>query len=490
MKINKLQYLKNSIASPSIGKQCSCIVVILFFASSYGCKKYLDVNLPNDLVLTENVFSTNESANGAMLNVYGTMFNSIAGPYNIPFATGISGDELRTYNVSYQNAYLNSSTSSDPLIESFWFQGYNFIYQANAVYEGCASSNQISADVKKQLMGEALFMRAYWHFYLYNLYGDIPVVISTNYNVNAVIARKSKSEVYSQIISDLKAAIDGLQENYVAANGLTTSNERIRPNKAAAIAFLARVYLFNEEYDKAEEFATMVMSNTGYSLTDLSAVFLANSKEAIWQLKFTTGSFYNTPEGLQFILQSPPPTGATSALSSHLLSVFDSSDMRRILWIGRYTDNSVNPAKNYFYPFKYKIRFPADGKEYSVIFRLAEQYLVRAEARAQQNKLADAITDLDAIRKRAGLALLGTINPGIGKKALLDSILVERQRELFTEQGHRWFDLKRTKNVDEVMTIVTAAKGGPAWQTYKQLFPIPNAERISNPKLTQNDGYN
>src|SRR5690606_34695087 len=124
----------------------------------------------------------------------------------------------------------------------------------------------------------------------------------------------------------------------------------------------------------------------------------------------------------------------------------------------------------------------AEYFEYSVVMRLAEQYLIRAEARAQQGNLAGpngAESDLDMVRNRAGLDDV----VGMGKNALLDAIMRERRVELFTEFGHRWLDLIRTGRADSVL----ATK--PDWDAQDKLWPIPQRELDTNPNLTQNDGY-
>lgn len=456
----------------------------LFFTR---CKKYLEVDLPSNLTLTENVFASEETANGAMLNIYGQLFSGNINPYWLSYLTSISGDELIPYNPAVQSTYLNAGTSAEGFTGFVWDNGYNLIYQANAVLEGCEMSKSLPARLKGQLKSEALFSRAYFHFLLYNLFGDIPIVTTTDYPKNAVVTRKSKIEVYAQIVADLNKAIIGLNDKYVTADGIRESVERIRPNKAAATALLARVYLYMEQYEQSAILANSLIENSNYKLTDINGVFLANSSEAIWQLKFLATSTYNTPEANQYILRSAPALSNRSEISKQLLYAFDTSDLRRTSWIGKLADNS---GIDYYYPFKYKIRTGADGKEYSTVFRLAEQYLIRSESRVYLNNISAGIEDLDVIRKRAGLPLIAVIKPDISKSALLDSILAERRREFFVEFGHRWFDLKRTKTVDQVMSIVSPAKGGAAWNTNKQLWPIPQTEIIANPNLKQNEGYN
>jgi len=121
------------------------------------------------------------------------------------------------------------------------------------------------------------------------------------------------------------------------------------------------------------------------------------------------------------------------------------------------------------------------------VLRVAEQYLIRAEARAHLNKLNDAIDDINVIRARASLGGLPYLQEQNG---VLDAVAKERQIELFAEWGHRWFDLKRTGKIDSVMSQITPQKiGGGMWNSYQQLYPIPRGEMISDPNLTQNNGY-
>jgi len=119
-----------------------------------------------------------------------------------------------------------------------------------------------------------------------------------------------------------------------------------------------------------------------------------------------------------------------------------------------------------------------------MVLRLAEQYLIRSEARAMQNNIAGAISDLDIIRQRAGLNLLADLNPTIEQAELLDEIFLQRRKELFAEWGHRWLDLKRSDRTSEALE-----DENPYWEDTDLLYPIPETERIKNPNLTQNEGY-
>jgi hypothetical protein len=121
-----------------------------------------------------------------------------------------------------------------------------------------------------------------------------------------------------------------------------------------------------------------------------------------------------------------------------------------------------------------------------MVLRLAEQYLIRAEAEANEGDSTDAIDDLNVIRNRA---LLPNYSANVNG-SLLSAILHERQVELFTEWGHRWFDLIRTNSADSVMGIIAPLKHG-SWNDNndQELYPIPQTARNLDMNLTQNPGY-
>ncbi|MCY1542263.1 SusD family protein [compost metagenome] len=148
---------------------------------------------------------------------------------------------------------------------------------------------------------------------------------------------------------------------------------------------------------------------------------------------------------------------------------------------------TTSTGTTYNYPFKYKVKSNATLAEYDVVLRLAEQYLIRSEARAGQNKLIgpnSASSDLNIIRERAGLSPI-TIST---QEQFVNVILNERKSELFTEWGHRWLDIKRLKKVDDIMNTATVQKGN-VWKSYQQLYPIPFQDIQLGPNLKQNIGY-
>ncbi|MBO9571054.1 MAG: RagB/SusD family nutrient uptake outer membrane protein, partial [Chitinophagaceae bacterium] len=280
---------------------------------------------------------------------------------------------------------------------------------------------------------------------------------------------------YAFIIADLTEAENILPEAYAVTTDYPTA--RIRANKWAAASLLARVYLYTKDYTKAAEKAAAVIGSGMYSLeTDLNNVFLTSSNEAV--LQFMAGDFYNTTEGLYFN-QAFDFVEPSFLIHPDLLSSFPADDKRLASWTKTVSVNSAS----YTFPFKYKIRIgSAPFQEYNMVIRLAELYLIKAEALALKNDIEASATELKVVRERAGLTQFPA---DISQQDLLDSIAVERRREFFGEWGHRWLDLKRTGKVNDVLLPLKSA----TWNMNDTLYPIPFYEIQTNFNLVQNQGY-
>lgn len=484
-------------------KDLHTIVAIVLLVLQTGCRKLVTVPAPVTQLSSVNVYTDNSTAAAVLTGIYVNLDGGLpippssgAGISNISLLCGLSADELTLYSASGNSSslmtqfYQNALTAGSPTTEPATILGncYAQIYIANQALEKLAASTTLSPAVKQQLTGEAEFMRAFLYFYLINLYGSVPLTTSSNYATNATLSCSGSAAVYQQIISDLKSAQTLLSNGYVASDAMTPTTERMRPNKWAATAFLARVYLYTGVYDSAELQATSVINNlTMYDTASLDNTFLSNSNEAIWQLQPVNAGM-NTNDAWIFIL---PPTGPTNSLSAHpvylspqLLASFEPGDMRRTHWVDSVVVNGII----YNYAYKYKsATLNAPVTEYEMVLRLGEQYLIRAEARAQQSNISGAQVDLNVIRSRAGLPSSGAND----QVSLLKAIGRERQVELFTEWGHRWMDLKRTGKVDLVMGMpgnVCAQKGG-TWSTNWQWYPLPAFDITLDPNMTQNEGY-
>ena len=317
-------------------------------------------------------------------------------------------------------------------------------------------------------------MRAFIYFQLTNLYGKIPLTEAIDYQTNSILPRAEVAVVYDTIIANLKLAETLLQATYPTTG-------KVRPNRFTASALLARAYLYRGRYAEAAAKAGEVIAGP-YKLAALNKVFLKESEEAIWELMPVGSNGVNTYTGNLFIPDTSSSSAPKYALNTGLANAFEAGDLRMSNWVGIKKYNNVN----YLYPAKYKVRVgsstvPANATEYEIVFRLGEQYLIRAEANAQLGNTFPAIADVDSIRSRAGLPLLA---PDITKDALLAAVARERRIELFAEWGHRWFDLIRTNKADAVLSALK-----PTWKSTAILWPIPQYELNINTAIQQNAGY-
>lgn len=445
--------------------------VFLFFGH-LSCEQFVEMDLPTSQLTSGKVFEEASTAHAAMLAVYAGMRDQGV-MQGLSYYMGLYADELDYYGTETTRTrfFTNSVLPSEPFINTWWNNAYFLIYSTNSVIEKTRLSTTLEKKDIDQLTGEALFTRALIHFYLVNLFGDIPYITTTDYLKNKNVKRQPINVVYNFIINDLTEASKLLNNSYISTN-------RTRPNKAAVLALLARVYLYTEQWTYAVDAASEVINLTDLYPweTNLNKVFLKGSSTTIWQWasKLTNG---NTFEGQSFIFTSAPPTNV--ALSEQIIQNFEESDLRRVHWIKEVS----NGIQTWYHAYKYKEQSNTNpSREYTILFRLGELYLIRAEAYAHLEAIVESQHDLNKIRGRAGLS----DTTADSKETLLEAIFMERSRELFTETGHRFFDLKRTGKLDEFLVPVK-----PGWNSTKGLFPLPEKELLLNPELNpQNPGYN
>jgi len=473
-------------------------IVAVLILSIAGCKKALEVDPSTNALTGEKVYQTDGGAQSLLSGIFSNMSESIySGTEGMSVLQGLAADELNNnggVGVAAAQFYTNNLNASQVY---YWISLYRIIYFCNSGIAGITSSSSISAPVKQQLLGELKFIRAYTYFYACNLYGDVPLPLTTDYVTNNVIARSPKSAVQQQAIQDLKEAQEMLPDGKYLTGTNTETTERVRPNKQAATAALARMYLYLKDWANAETQSTAVISSASYRLEpNLNQVFLKDSPEAIWQLMPVEPGVNNRDAPL-FVF-SAPPNGLTQlySLSSSLVQSFEPGDGRLSSWVGKLTAPATGTirAQTYYFAYKYKNAVASNTTnpvtEYPILLRFAEQYLIRSEARAQQGNIAGAVADLNILRKRARetSADLPDFPASVSQAACLAAIAHERRIELFTEHGHRWFDLIRTDQANAVMGKAAIQKEG-SWSPYKQLLPIPAAEITINRNLIQNPGY-
>jgi starch-binding outer membrane protein, SusD/RagB family len=445
-----------------------------------GCDDLLEVKSPASHVSQKRAFANDTTATAVINGVYADMLladSFASGGYcSVAFLSALCADEITHVgqNANLKSFENNAISPVSKYVLNLWTSAYKTIYQANSAIEGLEASPTLSPALKNQLLAEVLFIRAFAYFHLVNVFGDVPLAVSTNYIENAQLSRMAASVIYDQITVDLTTAEQLISDAYVETG-------RHRPNKAAVQSLLARVFLYRQDWTSAIATSTKVIANPQYALPqNLDDVFLAHSVEAIWQLAYPADRYVTTYEGSIFVvLQNHDVENLTTTA---LLNAFEPDDRRLAQWIGTF---DTGTEKVYF-PYKYKIKYDSRAAvEHATPLRLAEQYLIRAEAYAQQGESARAMADVDVIRKRAGLQLLAAITPSLSKTALIEAIQHERRVELFTEGAHRWFDLKRTNTA-----LPTLQEIKPGLSAHVLLYPLPEDELSKNPSLkTQNPGY-
>jgi hypothetical protein len=435
-----------------------------------ACKQFVEVPSPANQLDAGEVFTNGETATAAVIGIYSDMESSAPVSTYLTLLPGLSADELSYTSVDqgYADLAANTCSPGNPYTSAVWGI-YSTVYKTNLCIQGLQNSSGLSTDEKNQLLGEALFSRAFCYFYLVNLFGDVPLVTSTDYRITDTFSRTASSVVYHQMITDLTLAQTLLNPGYPTA-------QRVRPNSWTAAALLSRVYLYTNNWANAESQADAIINSGLYTLSGLDSVFLNTSNETIWQL-MPVNPYFNTQEAPIFI-----PSGITIMptfpLTTGLVNAFEPGDQRMSAWTG----NAVIGSQVFYYPAKYKNPGGAPVTEYHVVFRMAEQYLIRAEARMQQGNIPGAMQDLNTVRSRAGLTALSL---SLTQDQAATAIQQERRIELFAEFGHRWLDLKRTSTVD----LVIGALKPSTWRNTGALWPIPQAQISANPSLTQNKGY-
>ena len=462
------------IAPTNFRKLTFCLTLLILFSS---CKKWVQGPPPDTLITDEKVFADDNTAQDAVIGMYTQAMNTSLSYANggISLYAGLSADELTASTViGNEDAFTrNAIGSTNPIIADLYGAAYNIILNANTVIQGVAGSKGMTAAKKAQFTGEAKFMRALVYFYQVNLWGPVPLITQTDPEITSLQPRAAVDIVYDTIISDLVDAKSLLPSAYPTKAGY--EQDRTRPNSSAAAALLSRVYLFRGRWAEAENEANFVIQDSRYKLEPLlDSVFLEHSHEAIFQLQ-PVYSNQATAEG--YIFNPYVGNRPSYPLRPELMAAWEVGDQRKIQW----TQGVTAFGTDYVFPCKYKQRtYTPLSPEYNMVIRLAETYLIRAEAKAQQGNLSGGVADLNVVRHRAGLPTTTAITAS----TLLTAIYHERQVELFTEWGHRWLDLKRTNRAD---SILGAEK--PGWTSTAALFPIPQYDIETNPNLTQNPGY-
>ena len=426
-----------------------------------SCSKFLEER-PNNALPTGKSITDAGTARAAITGAYDAVQNYYAANY--PTLGTITADNVVFNGTLSQYLQLDQNAiPPDNVTTVAAYQGiYRAINSANSViaYVPDVADPQLTAAEKNKILGEAYFIRGLGYFDLGRGWGGVQLHLKPTTDLAAArgIKRSTLQQTFDQVLADLTQAESLLPED------ATTRN---RAQKSTARALRARLHLYRKEWAQAEAFATQVIGNTKYALVNpYKAFFTApfGTAESVFELTFSANdrnSFWNlwypSSAGGQFTLK--PSTSFVSRITSA-----SAGGSRSALVAG--TGSNV-------YGVLYNTS--ATSTDPSYVIRIAELYLIRAEARAQQNNLTEALADLNRIRSRAGVLASAAAT----QADLLLAIEEENSLE-FAFEAHRWFDLVRTGRAGAVLGLTNQN----FW-----LFPIPLSDILSDPDVAQNPGY-
>jgi len=449
--------------------------LLIISISISSCKKFLNIE-PVNAVSDENPIFDKGSSETALRGVYRQLAS--AGYYGEGYVTlGYfpSGDIKNLTTGGAANLVNVNFRADDTNFNTAWSAIYITINRANNVITKVpkVQDPSLTQQLKDQYVGEAKLIRALAYFDLARAWGGVQIILepTTSLEQRPAVKRSTLDQTYDQVLKDLEDA----------ETLLPNTLNRIRATKRTVWALRARLHLYRKQWALAEEYASKLINlSADYTLIKpYSAWFAGNAvgtSESVFELEYSAIN----PSAIRAQMQHPTNGGtyryAPNDRFVQLLNDPNVSGGRKAL-IGSVTQGGTTIwFGNLYY------RLPATDPAY--ILRIAELYLIRAEARAQLENLSastGALYDLNKVRERAELAPSAATT----KNDILLAIENERRLE-FAFEAHRWFDLART---GRAKTVLEALDQNTKVADYEYLFPIPITQIQLDHSLEQNPGY-
>jgi hypothetical protein len=443
-------------------KKTTYILLVIALAAM-SCTKMLDVQ-PTASISADEAIKDKSGVDKAITGAYYSLHD--VGNYgrNQVIVEDLAADNLAWTGTTrdYQQIAENLIAADNAIIDGIWSSNYDCINRVNNVLVRLADIDMTTGE-RNTFAGDGLFLRALSHYNLLCFFGGIPIKTQPTLDLSSINqARNQVEEVYVQIINDL-----------LAAERILPKTRSIgRASAYSAEALLARVYLSAFQYsndpamaDSAILNAEDVINNGGYTLAPaFNDLYNGNTTESIFEVIFDAQNYnrlaqYFFPVSLTGRYEVSPPAAFVQS--------FQATDTVR------FEASIAFDEKNLPYGIKYKDYTSGTDRVY--VLRLAEMYMIRAEARAYSNgNIEDIRNDINILRSRAGLPSTTATTYDELKLA----IEAERRHE-FAFESQRWSDLVRTKRATTVLGI----------DEKYTLFPIPLSELQTNTLMSQNPGY-
>lgn len=477
-------------------KLSNILSILAFLMVLSACEETL-VEEPKDFISPGNFFTNQGDAEQAIAGAYSSIW--VGDNYMNLFRHHAEYTLARGSWTSMGNYSVRINNDQYGRIDGIWATLYTTINRSNLVLQKVPEIVDISPEVQKRIIAEAHFLRARSYFELLKGWGRIPLRLEPFTGTSEVAAsRASESEVYAQIISDLAVAEADLPETVGDATG--------RASKWAAKMLLAHVYMNMENWEDAAAKSKEVIDSGNFTLVpvtkweDFSKIFwTTTSSEDIHSYHFSlnrthnhinwyhgSGTPYNRGVVYGFTMLVDP--------NAPLVANWDPADLRSEFNIYSEYINAngvlVQTDEQNRYRFRKFVKDEAGNAIYSIpVFRLAEAYLIYAEASAMANDgpTAEGLEALNTVKRRGYgydpySPSLVDVTSGLSLTDFRNTVIEERGYELFFENDSRWWDLKRTG----LYKSIFEAAGKPI--TDDRLFlPLPQTEIDNNPGIGQDD---
>jgi hypothetical protein len=490
-------------------KSIKYISFLLLLLSLVSCKKYLD-KAPLGTINSSNFFQTSDDAINAINAAYQPLqrpklYNMRMWTSDIYAGNSVVGAGGGTDGIeTVQEANFTTDPSNSGVLDLY--RGpYPGILYCNLVIQNVPGIN-MDTTLRNRIVGEAKFLRANYYFILARFFGDVPLILKPQIpSDNLYPARTPKTQVYQQIIQDLKDAANLLprRESY-------SGSDIGRASKGAAIGTLAKVYLTLGDYTDAVPLCQQVTA-LGYTLnTNYADNFdptHKNTSESLFEVQYngsTTYGFFDDLNQASWTSTFMGPRNTTfvggaygwNQPTQEFINSYESGDVRKDLtvlyqgcpdfagnvYLSSYSTTGYNVRK-FLVPTSVSPQYNTSAEDFPVL-RYADILLMEAEALNELGQTSQASAPLNLVRARAGLP---NINTGLSQSDFRTAVLHERRIELAFE-GQRWFDLIRINNGQYGLNFLQSI--GKTNVTSKNLLmPIPQAELDANPNLKQNPGY-
>lgn len=504
--------------------------------------------MPYDSIPTDEALTTLVGFEEARTGIYSTYIGLTGGSYVLaPEIQGDAFNAVADFSNKYGDLYRWMFESNHSTIETIWANCYGAIGRANFFIDGVQNISEHPefelSEIQKQQInvyeGEAYFTRAYCYFYLTTLFCrdydpataastlGLPLQIKYEPKIPATQypGRSSLEDTYRQILKDLEeaetrieTARNGITDNDRYINGAYVTVNTAPKNCGNYItvdvvkALKARVALQMDDYENAAKYAEELIGTNKYPLMNTEEGFKKVWKndggtETIWQIAMSSADDAGVPLGTVFI--GYPTTKKDYIPTQTLIDLYAAEDIRLATYFGKYrlTVSSGNAADIYFFN-----KYPGNdyynglGNETRYLnqpkpFRIAEMYLIAAEANARIGTGVSVEKGKKAVNELKKARITGFTDATYDKESLLNEVMNERERELVGE-GYRIMDLKRwgkgvkrglAQNKGLILFPGQATTDGldrPA-DDQRMVWPVPKGEMDSNPQLAgqQNPGY-